>query len=164
MQRHDFSLIQSGNVALVMSLVSLVGPLLFGRFDPGPKNRRHWIFGFTLLLASLFAAFALWHNTVVDVVAPIIIGLLSGYFVLQYADVRSSYPAALTGRAMAVFTMSMFLGIAAMQWLTGAVASLATAHGVEPFTAVLGSIAALLALGAISFALLPQPHRPPPPD
>jgi len=159
MQRHDFSLVQSGNVALAMSLVSLVGPPLFGRFDPGPEKRRFWIFGFTLLLAGLFAAFALLHNTVVDVVAPVIIGLLSGYFVLQYADVRSSYAAALTGRAMAVFTMSMFMGIAAMQWLTGVAASLATAHGVEPFTAVLGSIAALLALGAISFALLPQPNR-----
>ena len=26
--------------------------------------------------------------------------------VLQYADVRSAYPAAMTGRAMAVFTMA----------------------------------------------------------
>jgi hypothetical protein len=38
-------------------------------------------------------------------------GLVSGYIVLQYADVRSAYPAAMTGRAMAVFTMAMFLGV-----------------------------------------------------
>ena len=36
--------------------------------------------------------------------------VLSGYMVLQYADVRSSYPAAMTGRAMSVFTMALFLG------------------------------------------------------
>ena len=42
------------------------------------------------------------------------IGLLSGCLVLQYADVRAAYPTALTGRALAVFTMSMFLGVAAM--------------------------------------------------
>ena len=79
--------------------------------------------------------------------------------VLQYADVRAAYPAAMTGRAMAVFTMAMFLGIAAMQWLTGVVASVAAAHGADPFTAVLASIAVLLAAGALAFTLLPGPAR-----
>ncbi len=157
MQRHGFSLVQSGNVALVMSLASLLGPPLFGRLDPGPLHRRRWIVGFTLLLAALFAVFALTHNTWVDVVGPVVIGLLSGCLVLQYADVRAAYPASMTGRAMAVFTMAMFLGVAAMQWFTGIVASVATAHGSEPFTAVLASIAALLAAGAIAFTLLPGP-------
>jgi len=159
MQRHGFSLVQSGNVALVMSLASLISPPLFGRFDPGPKHRRRWIVGFTLLVAGLFAAFALMHSMVIDVGVPIAIGLLSGYMVLQYADVRAAYPAALTGRAMAVFTMAMFLGVALMQWLTGIVASVASTHGVEPFTAVLASIAALLVAGALAFTVLPGPPR-----
>ena len=159
MQRHGFSLVQAGNVALVMSLASLVGPPLFGRLDPGPMHRRRWIVGFTLLMAGLFAAFALVHSTLVDVGGPIIIGLLSGYMVLQYADVRAAYPAELTGRAMAVLTMAMFLGVAGMQWLTGIVASVAAAHGVEPFTAVLTSIAMLLATGALAFTVLPGPVR-----
>ena len=157
MERHGFSLVQSGNVALVMSLASLFGPPLFGRLDPGPLHRRRWLIGFTLLLAALFAVFAMTHNSVVDVVVPVVIGALSGYLVLQYADVRAAYPAALTGRAMAVFTMAMFLGVAAMQWFTGIVASLATAQGAEPYTAVLASIAALLAAGALAFTLLPGP-------
>ncbi|MES2941629.1 MAG: MFS transporter [Pseudomonadota bacterium] len=159
MQRHDFSLMQSGNVALVMSLASLLGPPLFGRFDPGPLQRRRWIAGFTWLLAGLFAIFALTHNTLIDVLGPVVIGLLSGYMVLQYADVRAAYPAALTGRALAVFTMSMFLGVAAMQWLTGIVASVAAAHGFEPFTTVLAAISMLLAAGALAFLALPQPPR-----
>ena len=104
--------------------------------------------------------FALAHDTRVDVLAPIAIGLLSGYMVLQYADVRSAYPAAITGRAMAVFTMAMFLGVALMQWLTGIVASVASAHGVEPFTAVMASIAALLVAGALAFTVLPGPPPP----
>jgi len=159
MQRHGFSLVQAGHVALAMSLASLVGPPLFGRFDPGPKHRRRWIVGFTLGVAGLFATFALTHSTLVDVGVPVAIGLLTGYTVLQYADVRAAYPAGLTGRAMAVFTMAMFLGVAAMQWLTGLIASLAPAHGVEPFTAVLCSIAALLAAGALAFTVLPGPDR-----
>ena len=160
MQRHGFSLVQSGHVALVMSLASLFGPPLFGRFDPGPAHRRRWIVGFTLLLSGLFAAFAFTHSVVIDVLGPIVIGALSGYLVLQYADVRAAYPPTITGRAMAVFTMAMFLGVAAMQWFTGLVASLATAQGLEPFTAVLASIAALLAAGALAFTLLPGPQRP----
>ncbi|MDO8371089.1 MAG: MFS transporter [Polaromonas sp.] len=156
-ERHGFSLVQSGNVALVMSLVSLAGPPLFGRFDPGPATRRRWITGFTLLVAGLFATFAFIHSPLIDVAAPIVIGLLSGYMILQYSDVRAAYPAAMTGRALSVFTMAMFLGVATMQWFTGVVASVAAAQGVEPFTAVLASIAALLALGALAFVALPGP-------
>ena len=54
---------------------------------------------------------------------------------------------------MAVFTMAMFLGVAAMQWFTGLVASLAKAQAMaDPFVAVMASIAALLALAALVFA------------
>jgi predicted MFS family arabinose efflux permease len=159
MERHGFSLVQSGNVALVMSLASLFGPPLFGWLDPGPLRRRRWITGFTLLLAALFAAFAMTHSTLIDVVGPVVIGVLSGFMVLQYADVRSAYPAAMTGRAMAVFTMAIFLGVAAMQWFTGLVASIAPSYGAEPYTAVLAAIALLLALGALAFRLLPQPPK-----
>ncbi len=160
MQRHGFSLLESGNVALLMSLASLLGAPLFGWLDPGPRHRRRWIVGFTLLLAGLFTAFAVTHSEWIDVAGPVVIGLLSGCLVLQYADVRAAYPAALTGRALAVFTMAMFMGVAAMQWVTGLIASQAAAHGADPFTAVLGSIAALLAAGALAFVLLPGPARP----
>ena len=156
-QRHSFTLVESGHVAFVMSLASLLGAPLFGWLDPGPKYRRRWLTGFTLLLAALFAVFAMTHSPWIDVAGPVVIGLLSGYLVLQYADVRSAYPATLAGRALAVFTMAMFLGVAAMQWLTGFIASQATAHGADPFTAALGSIAALLTASAIAFTLLPGP-------
>lgn len=159
MQRHGFSLVQSGNVALVMSIASQIGSPLFGHLDPGPRHRRRWIVGFTLLLALLFGVFAFTHSSLIDVIAPVLIGGLSGCLVLQYADVRSAYPPSLTGRALAVFTMAMFLGVAVMQWFTGLVASVATAHGVEPFTAVLASIAALLVAGALTYSVLPQPAR-----
>lgn len=156
-ERHGFSLVASGNVAAVVSLVSLFGPAWFGRIDPGPPQRRRWLVGFTLLLAGLFAGMALLHQAALDVGLAIAVGLLSGYMVLQYADVRSAYPAAMTGRAMAVFTMAMFLGVALMQWTTGLAASLAAAQGSDPYTAVLLTIAALLLGGAAAFRLLPQP-------
>ena len=92
-----------------------------------------------------------------DVDGSLAVGLLSGYMVLQYADVRSAYPPAMTGRAMAVFTMAMFLGVALMQWVTGVAASIAAAQGADPYVAVMLTIAAMLAVGALAFRLLPAP-------
>jgi hypothetical protein len=60
---------------------------------------------------------------------------------------------------MAVFTMAMFLGVAVMQWVTGVAASVGAAHGVEPFRAVLGTIAVLLAAATAAFAWLPGPEQ-----
>ncbi len=82
------------------------------------------------------------------------IGLVSGYMVMQYADVRAAYPAAMTGRAMAVFTMALFMGVALMQSFTGWVASAAVAHaGIETYAAVMAAIGVMLVLGAVLFSL-----------
>ncbi len=155
--RHDFSLVQSGNVAIAMSVASMVSAPLIGRLDPGTGARRRWIIGFTLAGIATFAAMAFEPGSAVDVGGAILYGLISGFVVLQYADVRDAYAQALTGRAIALFTMAMFLGIALMQWLTGLVASIASAHGADPFVAVLGAIALLLGAGAAAFAWLPRP-------
>ena len=61
----------------------------------------------------------------------------------------------MTGRAMAVFTMAMFLGVALMQTATGAVAAWAGAQGLEPYRAVLLAIAGWLALASLAFRFLP---------
>ncbi|WP_313071184.1 MFS transporter [Melaminivora sp.] len=157
-ERHGFSLVDSGNVALALSVVALFGPLAFGRLDPGPAQRRRWLVVCTLLMAVLFAVLALGLAAWLDVAMMLAIGLLSGFIVLQYADVRAAYPAELTGRAMAVFTMAMFLGVAAMQWFTGLVASLARSLGAgDPYLPVMAAIAAVLALAAAAFAWLPAP-------
>jgi predicted MFS family arabinose efflux permease len=158
-ERYGFSLVQSGNVALAVSLIGLFGPPVFGRLDPkNAAQRRRWIVGLTLLMAGLFLLLALAPTALASVAASLAVGFLCGYIVLQYADVRAAYPEALTGRAMAVFTMAMFLGIALMQWITGAVASIAKAHQVEPFTAVFVTVAALLSAGALAFVALPSAH------
>lgn len=161
--RHGFSLVASGNVALAVSVIGMFGPPLFGRLDPGAARRRGWITACTLLCAALFALMAFVPVAMLDVAIALAVGLLSGYIVLQYADVRGAYPAAMTGRAMAVFTMAMFLGVAFMQWFTGAIASAAQAHGADTYFVVLVTIAAMLALGAALFRRLPQPRGTMPP-
>ena len=156
--RHGFTLVQTGNVALAVSIIGMIGPPLFGRIDPGPARRRRWILGFTLLVAALFAVNAANLGAWVDVGVALAIGLCAGYIILQYADVRSAYPAAMTGRAMAVYTMALFLGVAIMQALTGAIASAAQSQP-DPYFAVLVAIAALLCVGAILYRVLPQPPQ-----
>ena len=155
MQRHGYSLVQSGNVAVLMTVIALVGPPLFGRLDPGPARRRRWIVGFSTVLALLFGLLAWSPLAWLSVLASLVIGFGCGFIILQYADVRASYPPELTGRALAVYTMAMFLGIALMQWVTGAVAAWAQLHQVETFVAVNSTIMAMLLLGAAAFKGLP---------
>lgn len=160
-ERHGFSLVAVGNVALVLSLMALVGPPLFGRIDPGPRTRRHWLTGFTLLLAGMFALMAFTRQAWIDVGVSVAMALVVGFAVLQYADVRSAYPDRLIGRALAVYTMAMFMGVALVQWFTGIVAGAAPALGLEAYAAVLGAVAALLVAGAAVFRWAPAPPQAP---
>ncbi len=153
--RFGFSLVESGNVALVLSLLALFVPALFGRLDPGVGRRRAWVAGVSLAMAGLFVLLALLQGPAAALAVIVLMGLLSGYGVLQYADVRASYPSEMTGRALSLFTAAMFLGVALMQWFTGVVAAWAAAAGWEPYRAVLLAIAAWLALASTAFRLLP---------
>ncbi len=153
--RFGYSLVDTGNVALVLSLISLFAPGSFGRMDPGPIRRRAWIANASLLMAAMFAALAVLRHGGATVALMIALGLLWGYSVLQYTDVRSSYPSELTGRALSLYTMSMFLGVGLMQSATGAVAAWAGAQGLEPYRAVLLAIAGWLALASLAFRFLP---------
>ena len=159
MQRHGWSLVATGNLAVVLTVVALVSLPLFGRLDPGPRRRRSWMLVGTVVSAALFALLALGVSAPMDVVAMLLVCAASGYATLQYPDVKDAYEPAVIGRAMALFTMALFMGVALVQWLTGAIASIAQAHGIDPFGPVFGCIAVLLALGALAFRELPQPAR-----
>jgi predicted MFS family arabinose efflux permease len=155
MQRHGMSLVQTGNVALVVSVLSLFTPALFGHFDPGPAQRRPLIVRTALAMATVFALMAFVPLYWVDVGGMVAVAVLSGAAILQYANVRASYNAEMSGRAMSVFTMAMFLGVAVVQSLSGLAASWSQALGKDPYAGVLVCVASLLALGALAFRLLP---------
>lgn len=155
MHRHDMSLVQTGNVALVVSLLSLFTPALFGHFDPGPARRRHWIVRAVLAMAAVFVLMAFLPLAWVDVGGMVVLAVISGAGILQYANVRASYSAEMSGRAMSVFTMAMFLGVAVVQSLSGLAASWSQTLGLDPYAGVLVCVASLLALGALAFRTLP---------
>ncbi len=156
--RNDLSLVGTGNVVLVLSVISIFSAPIYGRIDPGePHKRRRWICRSALASAALLCLMALVHSLVLEIACAMALGMLSGNAVLQYADVRRAYPHDQTGRAMAVFTMAMFMGVALMQWATGALASLALAAGFEPYKVVLLAMALMLAAGVAAFVRLPAP-------
>ncbi|MDR0259722.1 MAG: MFS transporter [Comamonas sp.] len=154
--RYGFSLVATGNVALIVSMISLFTPSIFGRLDPGPARRRRRIIAGATVMACIFCALAFVHHAAATVALIMFMGLASGYSVLQYADVRSSYPKETTGRALSVYTMAMFLGVALMQWLSGIVASYAQQHGGEIYQYVMLFVAGMLMLGCLAFRFLPQ--------
>lgn len=155
-ERFGLSLVQAGHVALMMSVVALFGPAVFGRLDPKEPQRRPWIVRMTWLMALIFAVLAYSHVFMLTAALAVAMSFLGGYMVLQYADVRQSYTAEQTGRAMAVFTMAMFLGIALMQWCTGVVAAWAKGLGADTYTAVLIAVSLCLLLGSTAYQALPR--------
>ncbi|QXZ09640.1 MFS transporter [Comamonas sp. Y33R10-2] len=158
MDRYQFSLITTGNVALAASLISLFVPSIFGHLDPGPALRRQRIARFSLLMAATFAGIALVHHPIWSVALLMLMSTLSGYGTLLYADVRSSYPPATTGRALSLFTMAMFLGAALMQWLSGIVAGIAERQGADIYQAVMLMVAAMLGMGVLAYKVIkPSP-------
>jgi predicted MFS family arabinose efflux permease len=159
LERHGFSLMEVGHVAFALSLISLLGPIVFGQVDPGGRARRAIIILCALAFAGLFGVLAIGAPGEIEVALAIFTGFLSGFILLQYAELRAAYPAEMMGRALAVFTMAMFLGVAAMQWLSGLAASVAAAHGADPLWAAFSTVAFLLAAGAAGYWLLPWPDE-----
>lgn len=155
--RYGLSLIDVGNVAMAISFTVILGPYLFGRIDPGPTGRRKIIIWFSAAYAVQFAVLAIGWGADFDVALAVLTGLSGGYVTMQYADVRSSYPAEMTGRALSVFSMAMFGGVAAMQWLSGAAATLTSDYGIEAPRAALVFVSAAIAVATLSFWRLPQP-------
>ena len=155
MHRHDWTLVQTGHVALLVSVLSMFSPAFFGHLDPGPGHRRRWIVYTVLAMASLFLLMAFVPTPWMDVGGMVVLALICGANILQYANVRASYSAEMSGRAMSVFTMAMFLGVALVQSLSGFAATWTQACGMDPYMGVLVCVASLLVLGALAFRFSP---------
>lgn len=155
MDRYGFTLLESGHVAFAISLISLCSPAMFGKLDPGTLARRRWLCVLSLTMAALFVLLGIWNHATATLVIVVVMAVLSGFGLLQYADVRASYPSHMTGRALSLFTMAMFLGLALMQWFTGTVAAWGEQLGWESYRTVMFTIALWLALASCAYRCLP---------
>jgi MFS family permease len=155
-ERYGYSLVQSGNVALLMTIMSIASPAVYGRMDRGGRWRVRTMLVLAFSVTLLIAVMGLVRVEWLDVAIAVIYGLLSGYGVLQYGYTRDAYPPEMRGRALSLLTMAMFLGIFLMQGVSGLAANLAPLVGIEPYSAALLTMALLLLLGALGFWLLPR--------
>jgi MFS family permease len=89
-----------------------------------------------------------------------VLGFLSGFFILIYAEARSSYPPELTGRGLTALNMSFFLGAAVAQSLSGVIAAVAQQAGWNAIDAVLLFLAAALLAGTVCFFTLIRAAKP----
>ena len=161
-ERYGVSLLSAGNVALFFSIAMIIGPAVGGYLDPGDKARPAAITMMALAIAAsicalaIFDGFSLW----LDAILCITIGFLSGFFILVYAEARSSYPPELTGRGLTALNMSFFLGAAVAQSLSGIIAVGAQQVGWNATDAVLLFLAAALLAGTICFFTLIRAAKP----
>lgn len=158
--RHGFSLVEAGNVVLIVSFAMVVSPLPFGRLDPGGRRRRYLMIATIYVIAGLIAALGYGGGSgpALDFALVTAFAALSGVAMLEYPDVRSSYPVAVVGRAIALLNMAMFFGVAVVQWLAGSVAGLAVARGADPIGPIFLMLAGLLIVATTAYWLLPWPR------
>ena len=161
-ERYGVSLLSAGNVALFFSIAMIIGPAVGGYLDPGDKARPAAITMMALAIAAsicalaIFDGFSLW----LDAILCITIGFLSGFFILVYAEARSSHPPELTGRGLTALNMSFFLGAAVAQSLSGIIAVGAQQVGWNATDAVLLFLAAALLAGTVCFFTLIRAAKP----
>jgi MFS family permease len=161
-ERYGLSLLSAGNVALLFSISMILGPAILGQLDPGDKARPAIIATTVLAITAAIGAmaisdgFSLW----LDVILCIVLGFLSGSFILIYAEARSSYPPELTGRGLTALNMSFFLGAAVAQSLSGVIAAGAQQLGWNAIDAVLIFLSAALLAGTVCFLILMRAAKP----
>jgi MFS family permease len=162
LDRHHISLIQAGNVALAVSILMTLAPALVGKLDPGEKSRSALIAFMAFALAAILLLLAVVRTEAIwfDLTLSLLFAIVSGYPVLGYAQVRSVYPPDLIGRAFTAFNMSMFLGAAATQSLSGMLGSTAQAHRIDPIEVVLLFLAATVVLGMGCYIVLSNKRKP----
>jgi MFS family permease len=161
-ERYGLSLLSAGNVALLFSISMILGPAVMGQFDPANKARPAVITMFALATAATIGALAIFDGLSVwlDVTLCTVLGFLSGFFILMYAEARSSYPPELTGRGLTALNMSFFLGAAVAQSLSGVIAAGAQQAGWNAIDAVLVFLAAALLAGTVCFFTLMRAAKP----
>ena len=113
-----------------------------------------------LAVAATIGALAIYGLSLwLDVILCTVLGFLSGYFILIYAEARSCYPPELIGRGMTALNMSFFLGAAVAQSLSGVIAAGAQQVGWNAIDAVLLFLAMTLIAGTVCFFTLIRAAR-----
>lgn len=144
-----------GRVTLVMGLAMIAGNFAYGPMERVLRSRKRVVMGGNLLaLACLVALWALpaadlWLSTAL--LAGV--GFFGASFPMVIAHGRAFLPAALTGRGVTLLNLFGIAATGLLQMATGRVyGALAGEDPAQPFAAIFGLCAVLLALGLAVYA------------
>lgn len=153
-ERHEQSLVFAGNLALVLSIVSLFSPSIFGRFDPGPGKRYPYLATIPWIIVAGFVTLSFSQNVWLSIACTILIAILTSNSVWQLADAKDVYPDEMRGRAMAMCNTSMFLGIAFMQSVSGQTKYSLPIKGIDIYSSVFLICAFTMAIGITLYTFI----------
>ena len=161
-ERYGLSLLSAGNVTLLFSIAMILGPAVMGQFDPSDKTRPVVITTMASAIAATIGALAIFDGLSLwlDVILCTVLGFLSGFFILIYAEALSSYSPELTGRGLTALNMSFFLGAAVAQSLSGVIAAGAQQAGWNAIDSVLLFLVTALLAGTVCFFTLIRAAKP----
>ncbi|WP_025371998.1 MFS transporter [Advenella mimigardefordensis] len=158
-ERHHASLVFAGNLALLLSIISVFSPMLFGRLDPGPGKRYVYLCIQPWVLVIAFIVLAFSQQLWLSIVAIMVIAVAAANTVWQLADAKEVYPQDMQGRAIALFNTSLFLGASFMQWISGKAHDWLSLQGEDMFTSAFLMTAFVLSAGITAYIILRRPAR-----
>ena len=158
-ERHHASLVFAGNLALLLSIISVFSPMLFGRLDPGPGKRYAYLCVQPWVLVIAFVVLAYSQQLWLSIATIVVIAVGASNTVWQLADAKEVYPQNMQGRAIALFNTSLFLGASFMQWISGKAHDIFNLQGQDIFTSAFLMSAIVLSIGIIAYIILRRPAR-----
>lgn len=158
-ERHHASLVFAGNLALLLSIISVFSPMLFGRLDPGQGKRYVYLCIQPWVLVIAFIVLAFSQQLWLSIVAIMVIAVAAANTVWQLADAKEVYPQDMQGRAIALFNTSLFLGASFMQWISGKAHDWLSLQGEDMFTSAFLMTAFVLSAGITAYIILRRPAR-----
>jgi predicted MFS family arabinose efflux permease len=149
---HGLDGVGRGNILLLATIGQVVGHLAYGRMDRWLDTRKWLIVGGASCFIVIFATLALVPHLALWQVALLftLMGTVSSYSSMITTHGRTIFPDRLVGRGMTTNNMSVFLGAAILQWLSGLVIGAALDAGLsegQAFRVMFAFLAVLLAIG-----------------
>ena len=178
--QYAMSQIDMANVALVISLLMVLGPFTIGRLDLRGLPRPAMITtgGIVTSISLLTMAAVAGHGWGLDLALWLTMTAGTAIASLLYASARNRFPVSHAGRALSTLNFSVFIGAAVWPVVTGLILSRLSVDENDPdlvaYRVMFATLGTMVALAAIAYRVTrraalrksadePQPTGPPGP-
>ena len=155
---HGLDAVARGNTLLAFNVAALAGVMAYGQIDRLVRSRKWLIVSAAGLTAVILAILALWPDPGYWPASLLLVlfAASGSYVMLNHAFARRILPDHLVGRGLTFQNLSVFLGIFAIQSVSGVIVGAFESKGQAApeaaYRAVFGFLGVLLVLSAAIFA------------